>query len=80
MAAVSMSSATTPSSAELGHAVSLVGVSPTVVSIFPCGVPSPRGAGRYSAPVALCTTTSGRMSVPIGVSFSIPPVIPTTTT
>ena len=29
-------------------------VSPTVVSIFPCGVPSPRCVGRYSAPVTLC--------------------------
>ena len=50
------------------------------VHIVPAGVPSPSGAGRNSSPVSPFTTSSGRMSVPIGVSFSTAPVIPTTTT
>ena len=75
-----MSSDTTPlrDGAPRGRACSVV--SPLVVHIFPAGVPSASGAGRNSRPVSLFTTISGSTSVPIGVSFSSAPVMPTTST
>ena len=79
IAAVSMSSETTPWARSPAMCSASVR-STSVVHIFPCDLPSPNAAGRCSVPVALLTTTSGRMSVPIGVSFSTAPVMPTTTT
>ncbi len=48
--------------------------------MVPRGVSGPRDSGRYSVPVAPSTTTAGRISVPMGVSSWMAPVMPTTTT
>ena len=79
IAAVSMSSATTPcarSSASSSRSVVRV----SVVHIRPSCSVSPMRVGRCSRPLAPSTTTSGRTSVPIAVSSSSAPVMPTTST
>ena len=79
MAAVSMSRETTPRARSPAMTSTSVSSS-SPVHIFPLAVPGPTAEGRYSAPVAASTTTSGRTSVPMGVTSSTAPVMPTTTT
>ena len=58
--------------AELGHAVCVGGEPDGGAASSPAASPRRECVGRYSAPVTLCTTTSGRINVPIGVSFVHP--------
>ena len=55
-------------------------ISTSVVHILPVGSAWVIWWGRYPSPVAPSTTNSGKTMVPMGVSFSKAPVMPTTTT
>jgi hypothetical protein len=78
-AAVSMSRATTPSRRSSSRTSGSV-ISESDVHRVPAGTSGPRGSGRYSSPLAPSTTSAGRTTVPMGVSPSTAPAMPTTTT
>src|ERR1700722_4641975 len=62
------------------HLVGGAARTPSGVQILPWALPTRSGVGRYTEPSAPFTTCSGSTSAPIGVSSSIAPVMPTTTT